>query len=106
MSERLQQLRAMLIEEPDDTFLRYAIALEQARAGRTTEAIRDLEELVSSVPEHIPSYYQLATLLAEVGRSSDAIAVCDAGALRCTVAGERKAHAELLALKDAIEDQE
>jgi hypothetical protein len=77
-----------------------------ARAGSTADAIRDLEDLVRRVPEHVPSYYQLATLLAEVGRNADAIAVCDAGALRCTVAGERKARTELLALKDAIEDQE
>ncbi|MBK9177388.1 MAG: tetratricopeptide repeat protein [Flavobacteriales bacterium] len=104
-ADRLSQLRTLLADEPEDAFLRYAIALELKRMGRPDEAMTQLEELVSDRPEHIATYYQLATLLAEAGRKEEAIAVCDSGALRCIVAGDRKTRAELLALKEALTDE-
>ncbi len=104
MSERLQQLRAMLTDEPGDAFLRYAIALELKRQGFFAEAITDLEALLKDQPDHIASYYQLAVLLADLDRAKEAIDACDAGALQCMVSGDRKARAELLALKETLED--
>lgn len=103
-AERLQQLRALLAEEPGDPFLRYAIALELKRNGDILQATSDLEALLLERPDHVPSYYQLAVLLAEQHRRNEAIAACDAGALQCIVAGDRKARSELLALKEALED--
>lgn len=105
-ADRLSQLRKLLADEPEDAFLRYAIALELKRLDRTGEAIAQLEQLATDQPEHIATYYQLASLLAEAGRKEEAIAACDAGALRCIVAGEGKTRAELLALKEALMDEE
>ncbi len=105
MSTRLEQLRTLLADEPRDSFLRYAIALELKRLDRTAEAIVDLEALVRDDPKHIPSYYQLALLLGETGRPKEAMEVCEAGALQCVVTGDRKTRAELLSLKEALEDQ-
>jgi thioredoxin-like negative regulator of GroEL len=104
-TERLQQLRAMLAEEPGDLFLRYAIALELKRAGDMEQAIADLESILHEDPKHIASYYQLATMLADLGRLSEAAEVCEAGSMQCLVTGDRKARSELLALKEALEDQ-
>ncbi|MFZ1691906.1 MAG: hypothetical protein WAT74_01805 [Flavobacteriales bacterium] len=103
-TDRLTQLRAWLAEEPGDAFLRYAIALELKRLGEIEEAIMALSELLTEKPEHIPSYYQLALLLAEQSRAADAIATCEAGMLQCVVAGDRKARAELQALKESMDE--
>ncbi|TXI76720.1 MAG: tetratricopeptide repeat protein [Flavobacteriales bacterium] len=103
-NDRLQQLRTMLAEEPNDLFLRYAIALELKRAGEMEQAIAALEDILKHSPEHIASYYQLALMLGEIGRAQDAISVCEAGSLQCLIAGDRKARAELLELKDALND--
>ncbi|MBK7946849.1 MAG: tetratricopeptide repeat protein [Flavobacteriales bacterium] len=105
-TERLVQLKAFLAEEPGDAFLRYAIGLELKRLGNTEEAIEWLRALNSDKPEHVPTYYQLASLLAELGRGAEALAACDAGALHALVAGDRKARAELIALKQAIEPED
>lgn len=102
--ERLEQLRAMLAEEPGDLFLRYAIALELKREGRTQEAISELERVLSEEPAHIASYYQLALLLADLGMTVEAIQACDSGALQSLVTGDRKARAELLELKATLVD--
>lgn len=104
--ERLEQLKTLLAEEPHDAFLRYAIALELKRLGRTEEAVQWLQDLHRDNPDHVPTYYQLALLLAEASRTQEAVAACDAGALQALVAGDRKARSELLALKSAIESED
>lgn len=103
-TDRLEQLRAWLAEEPGDAFLRYAIALELKVQGRMEEAVADLEALLRDQPAHVPSYHQLALLLADLGRAEEAISACEAGMLRCIVAGDSKARAELQALKEGIMD--
>lgn len=101
-TDRLQQLRAMLAEEPGDPFLRYAIALELKREGEMEAAINDLEALLKDDPKHIPSYYQLALMLADLGRTNDAIHTCEVGMLQCIVTGDRKARAELQELMHSL----
>ena len=97
-NDRLAQLHTMLAEEPGDQFLRYAIALERKRGGDMEGAANDLEELLREDPAYIACYYQLALVLADLGRTNDAVDTCRAGALKCLVSGDRKARTELLAL--------
>ena len=105
-STRLEQLRAMLAEEPNDAFIRYAIALELKRAGKMEEAVNDLQMLLKEDPKYIACYYQLAVTLIDIGRAEDAMLVCEAGSLQCITTGDRKARAELLELKKAIAGDE
>jgi thioredoxin-like negative regulator of GroEL len=105
-NERLAQLRSMLAEEPGDKFLRYAIALERKREGDMESAATELEELLREDPAYIACYYQLALVLADVGRTADAADVCKAGALKCLVTGDGKARAELLALLSGLEGED
>jgi predicted Zn-dependent protease len=107
MSEqRFQQLQALLGEDPKDTFLRHAMAMELRRLGRPQEAIATMEELLLEVPDHVGGYYQLATMLAEEGRINDALETCNAGMLRCIVVGDRKAHRELGQLRDQLQEED
>lgn len=94
----------MLAEEPGDRFLRYAIALEHKRLGAMELAATDLEALLKEDPAHVACYYQLALIRADLGQVGQAVEVCEAGALQCLVTGDRKARAELLQLKNALED--
>ena len=100
--DRLAQLHAMLAEEPGDKFLRYAIVLERKREGDMEGAASDPEALLREDPAYIACYYQLALVLADMDRTSDAAVVCKAGALQCLVAGDVKARAELLALMNGL----
>ncbi len=104
--ERIGQLRAMLAEEPGDLFIRYAIALEQKRAGNMEEAVNDLRSLLHDDPKYVAAYYQLALILADLGQTNEAIDACEAGSLQCIVTGDRKARAELLELKRALSGEE
>ena len=106
MSERLDQLRALLAEEPGDAFVRYAIALELKRKGDMEGAANDLEALLKDDPKYIACYYQLALILADLGRTGEAVHVCEIGSLQCITTGDRKARTELLELKNALTGDE
>ncbi len=88
--------------EPGEPFLRYAIALEHKRRGAMEQAAHDLEALLRDDPKYIAAYHQLAQVLADMGRTADAVHACEAGALQCLATGDRKARAELLELKNAL----
>ncbi len=103
-NDRLAQLRSMLEEEPGDPFLRYAIALERKRAGDMEGAATDLETLLREDPGYIACYYQLAVVLADLGRVQEAIEACRSGALQCLVTGDGKARAELQALMHGLDE--
>ena len=105
-TDRLDQLRSMLADEPADAFLRYAVALELKRNGDMEQAIRDLEDLLVDDPKHIPSYYQLALMLADIGRTGDAVRTCEIGSLECIVTGDSKARLELIALMNSLQEEE
>lgn len=94
----------MLADEPGDVFLRYAIALEHKRLGDFDRAVGELEGLMREVPAHIATYYQLALLLADTGRTIDAVNACEAGMLQCLVVGDRKARGELNELRTSLMD--
>ena len=100
--QRLDQLLAMLADDPGDPFLRYAIALEHKRAGNMQQAVDDLTVLLKEEPTYLACYYQLALLLTEIGHTAEALNVCELGAERCRIAADRKALAELMELRNAI----
>lgn len=101
-AERLDQLRALLAEDPTDNFVRYAIALEHKRLGEMDTAANALEALLRDDPKYIAAYYQLALVLADLGRAKEAVHACEAGSLQALTTGDRKARAELLELKNAL----
>lgn len=102
-TQRHQQLQAMLAEAPGDPFLRHAIAMEKKRNGELEGAAAILEDLLREDPKYLACYYQLALVLAALGRTADAAETCRAGALQGLVTGDGKARAELLALKQALQ---
>lgn len=103
-NDRLAQLKAMLAEEPGDPFLRYAIALEKKRGGEMAAAAADLRGVLIDDPKYTACYYQLALVLADLGKVAEAMETCRAGALQCLITGDAKARAELLALGHSLEE--
>jgi hypothetical protein len=62
--DRIRQLEEFLREDPNDPFNSYALALEYLKAD--TRKAQDLfEQLLSSHPNYLPTYYPFAQLLIE-----------------------------------------
>ena len=69
---RLEFLRETLAVKPDDTFTRYALALELAGSERPEDAWEHFEYLLSHQPEYSATYFQAGTFLARQGRRDEA----------------------------------
>jgi Tfp pilus assembly protein PilF len=65
VNDRINQLKKFLEEEPDDSFLRYAYALELNGQGEHALALQGLQSLLADDPSYLPAYY-IAGKTAEV----------------------------------------
>ena len=59
---RLEQLRALLNESPEDVFLHYAMAMELLSIGDLTAAEAGLHAIANKWPDYLAVYYQLGQL--------------------------------------------
>ncbi|MGZ3864403.1 MAG: tetratricopeptide repeat protein [Bacteroidia bacterium] len=59
MAKRLEQLQQMLLQEPNDEFLQYAIAVEYFAINDLQKAGEWLEKILSGNKNYLAAYYQL-----------------------------------------------
>jgi cytochrome c-type biogenesis protein CcmH/NrfG len=69
---RKVQLEALLLDDPHDPFLRYALAMEHESEGDTAGAIVQLEKLLKENPEYVPGFLQVGQLLIKADRLDEA----------------------------------
>lgn len=65
---RREQIEAMLADEPEDTFLRYSLAMELRREGDIDAALGRFDELTQGEPAYVPAFFMAAQTLAENGQ--------------------------------------
>ena len=66
-------IEKMLEENPTDSFLNYAAALEFNKNGNKTQAINVICKVLSNDPEYLGGYYQLGKLYEETTQPQKAI---------------------------------
>lgn len=98
---RIAQIEQLLIEQPEDSFLKHALALEYVKTGNDQKAREIFESLLSAEPEYVGSYYHLAKLHERNGNEAEAISVYEKGMEIAKQAGDRHALSEL---RSAYED--
>ncbi|HEY9561581.1 MAG TPA: tetratricopeptide repeat protein [Anseongella sp.] len=101
---RLEQLRQFIADQPDDPFLKYALATEHLKAGDQTASLTYFKELLEEHPDYLGTYYHLGKLYEELGRFPDAIETYDKGIV---VAMEQKNHrtrSELEAARNLLQE--
>jgi Tfp pilus assembly protein PilF len=72
MSDRVEQLKQFIREDPADPFNYYALALEYAKTDES-KALEILNDLIQRHKDYVPSDYQLAKLYERVGQKKSAI---------------------------------
>ena len=70
MSTRLELLKRYLQEEPSDSFLRYALALEFIGLNDTKQAYEQLEKLLNDDPDYLAGYYMAGKTAEGLGQIS------------------------------------
>ncbi|HHP7237043.1 tetratricopeptide repeat protein [Longibacter sp.] len=98
MPDRLDQLLDFYEEDPDDNFVRFALAQEYLKRDQPEKALALFEELVDTDPDYVGTYYHLGKLYEQLGRTPDAIETYDQG---IEVARDQRDTKNLSELQDA-----
>src|SRR6266571_6251772 len=99
---RIETLKGFLKDNPNDSFLRYALALEYIKLGQNDEAVREFEAVRNTDPEYVATYYQLGQLYQKLGQKHDAEKTFRTGITVATKAGDEHTRSELEAALELL----
>lgn len=92
---RREKIEAMLVDEPNDTFLRYSLAMEYRSEGDHEASIAKLSELTRDDPPYVPAFFMAAKQLADLGRIDQSRAFLRDGIEQARQQGDAHAAAEM-----------
>ncbi|MEO8885384.1 MAG: tetratricopeptide repeat protein [Mucilaginibacter sp.] len=95
---RLEKLLEFIKNEPNDEFLKYALATEYLRLNETDKALTYYEDLVNNHPNYVGTYYHLGKLYEALNRKQDAINIYEKGMEIAKQKRDNHAFAELQAV--------
>ena len=99
---RIELLRETLESGPDNTFVRYALAMELSNSAEPQSAWPHFEYLLARHPEYSATYYQAGKFLAKEGRREEAKQVLAKGIEVAARHGNLHAQSELQAALDEL----
>jgi Tfp pilus assembly protein PilF len=92
---RIEILSGFLEQDPNDSFSRYALALEYVKAGRTGDARREFETVLAKDPAYVATYFQLGGFYRSLGLKPEAEKTYRAGIVVASKAGDAHTQSEL-----------
>ena len=98
----MEQIEALLADDPTDPFLRYGLALEYASAGDDSTAADHLLRLTSDTA-YVPAFLMAGQILNRLNRADEAIAVLRRGIAAARDQGNTHAEGEMATLLATLE---
>ena len=95
---RLEKLLEFYKNEPNDEFLKYALATEYLRLNDTEKALFYYEDLLNNHPNYVGTYYHLGKLYEALKRTDDAITTYEKGIIVTRAVRDNHALSELQAV--------
>ncbi len=102
---RLERLLEFFKNEPNDPFLKYALATEYLRLNNTEEALRYYLDLVDKHTDYIGTYYHLGKLYEQLGQQDDALKTYEQGIEIGKRIKDQHALSELLGVYNSLQDE-
>ena len=99
----IEQLERLREAEPEDTFVLYALAQEQAKQGLHEEAIGSYRACLAIDPDYLYAYFHMARSMEGEDLEDEAIEALREGLRRATALGDAQARNEIGQYLDAIE---
>ncbi len=75
MNDRIDTLKRILEQKPEDRFARYGLAMEYVKAARYADAVAEFERLIAHDPSYSYAYFHCGQALEKLGRLDEARAI-------------------------------
>jgi len=102
MNNRLEVLKNMVAQNPNDSFSRYGLAMEYANSGDLEGAIREYRALLAVNVNYSAAYYHGGQTLEKLGRREEARALYRQGIEATTRIGDPHTRSEIQAALDLL----
>lgn len=103
MTSRKEALEEFVAVDPNDSFSRYALALELEKEGKEVDAVVQFGEVIARDPGYVAAYYHLGKVLARTGRNDEARDVYHKGLVAATTANDQRTRSEIQEALDALD---
>jgi tetratricopeptide (TPR) repeat protein len=99
---RLETLKSLSAQNPQDCFLRYGLAMEYRNSGDLESAMREFHWLMEANPDYCATYFHYGQTLERMGRRDEARSVYEKGIEATTRKGDLHAKSELQGALDLL----
>ena len=100
--DRIAILTEILAANPEDTFARYGLAMEYAKAGQIEQALAEFKTLIEKNPDYTPAYFMAAQTLANADRTDEAKRMLVDGVSSARRTGNTHAQSEMTAMLEEL----
>jgi|SRR5579884_1833069 len=94
-TNRLEILKAMVDQDPSNSFARYGLATEYANTGQLEEAVKQFGILLENDDSYVAAYYHGGQALEKLGKINEARALYERGLQACTRKGDSHTYSEI-----------
>ena len=95
MSSRREKIEALLADDPNDSFLRYSLAMELDKEGQLDASAALFRGLMDDSPPQVAAFFMLAQQLTRQNQPLEASEVLRAGIEQAEVQGDAHAAGEM-----------
>ena len=99
---RVDVLKGMVAQNPNDSFARYGLAMEYKNAGDWDGAMGEFRALIAANPDYHAAYFHGGQTLERMGREDEAREMYREGVDAATRAGNAHARAEMQGALDML----
>ena len=103
MNAKIPKLAAQIKKDPNDSFSKFALALELLKQDEKQRALALYKNIEANDPEYVGVYYHLGKLYEEIGENKDALEIYNKGIQIALSLKDHHAHSELQAAKLNLE---
>jgi len=101
-NDRLEMLKSMVAQNPNDSFMRYGLAMEYRNTGDLEAAMAEFGALMTQAPDYAATYFHAGQTLERLGRPEEARQVYEQGITVTGRKGDSHARSELQAALDLL----
>jgi tetratricopeptide (TPR) repeat protein len=101
-SSRLEALKGMVAQSPNEGFLRYGLAMEYKNAGELEAAMTEFRALIAVHPDYSAAYFHGGQTLERLGRTEEAADLYREGIEAATRKGDLHTRSEIQAALELL----